>query len=160
MASQEQVKVSQNLITAAMDQVEGLSKPCLTLASTLRDPVDAILGMGNVTGSFEALADAGNLVVQNIGNGVALNVSYSFTALNETAIWYRPKGPRFMPHILADQRVRLVEPRTAYNGEFLVVFHYMSIGGRGYETRLMMNGYVFTDIRFGTMIPGNPTQLA
>jgi hypothetical protein len=40
-ASQDQVRVSQGLIAAAMDQVEGLSKPCLTLWSGLRDGTDA-----------------------------------------------------------------------------------------------------------------------
>jgi hypothetical protein len=38
-AAQEQVEVSQGLIKAAMDQVEGLSKPCLKLWAELRKPV-------------------------------------------------------------------------------------------------------------------------
>jgi len=42
-SAQDHVGVSQGLIKAAMDQVEGLSKPCLTLWAELRDPADAIV---------------------------------------------------------------------------------------------------------------------
>ena len=74
-ASQEQVNISQALIRAAMDQIEGLSKPCLTLCGDLRDPGDAIWAastQGAVGGTIARNTD-GKFVVQNIGNGVALN---------------------------------------------------------------------------------------
>src|ERR1035437_8710009 len=85
-ASQDQVRVSQGLIAAAMDQVEGLSKPCLTLWSGLRDGTDAIQETGGAVGNTVARGDEGSFVLQNIGNGIALNVRYQFVRMPQTEI--------------------------------------------------------------------------
>src|ERR1700722_6823493 len=65
-ASQDQIRISQDLIKAAMDQVEGLSKPCLTLWSELRDQKDAILELSGARSSVRARDDQGDLVTLNI----------------------------------------------------------------------------------------------
>jgi hypothetical protein len=60
-AAQDQVRISQDLIVAAMEQVEGLSKPCLTLDSELRDAADAIMGIGVVGNTVPAGDRGGSL---------------------------------------------------------------------------------------------------
>ena len=80
-AAQQQVKASLDLIKAATDQVEGMSKPCLTLWGEVREGADAILEMHGAVGNIVARPDGGSYVALNIGNGVALNVQYSFTRL-------------------------------------------------------------------------------
>lgn len=85
--AESQVEVSQNLVAAAGDQVEGLSKPCVMLASSPRNPEDAIIGP---LGNSVALRMEGMFAVENIGSGPALNVRYEFIALGETA---RSSGP-------------------------------------------------------------------
>jgi hypothetical protein len=54
IAAQKQIAISQDLMKAANDQVEGLSKPCLALDSDLRDASDAIMGIGVVGNTVAA----------------------------------------------------------------------------------------------------------
>ena len=144
-ASQQQIEISDKVMTSATDQVESLSKPCLTFASQQRDPTEAVLGpLGNTI----AISDAGNFVLENIGNGPALNVNYEFRATGETARLFTPRGVRYVQNVLSAHRLRMVEPQTAYNGLFEVIFHYESIGGRRYESRVSMESYVLTSFRF------------
>ncbi len=147
-AAQEQVKVSQDLINAAMDQVEGLSKPCLTLRSRLRDASDAILEMNGAVGNTEASGDQGRFVLQNIGNGVALNVSYRFEHLNSIDAPPRAHRARYVQNVLAGQNVTMAEPMGAYAGGYNLIFCYESIGGRKYKTTVTMHHYVLTELKF------------
>ena len=147
-AAEKQVQESQDLIKAAMDQVEGLSKPCLTIAAGLRDPANATSSAKAVT-STVALEDEGKFVVQNIGSGPALNVSYRFVAINETAEHFRDRGAIYVQNVLVGQRIRMVEPMSAYTGDFDVIFRYESIGGRVYESKIRMTNFALTDFEFG-----------
>ena len=98
-AAEKQVAVSQDLISAAMDQVEGLSKPCLTVWSDLRDPADTILEVGRAVGSTVARCDQGNFVIQNIGNGVAINVSYKFFQINDPTGTARVRDESYVQNV-------------------------------------------------------------
>ena len=128
--------------------MEGLSKPCLTIAAGLRDPIDAILSVGSLAGTV-ALGDDGNFVAQNIGSGPAMNVSYRFIAINETAHHNQDHGPRYVQNVLANQKVRMVEPMNAYDGDFDVIFRYESIGGRLHQSKIRMMNFALTDFEFG-----------
>jgi len=149
-AAERQIEISQKLITAAVDQVEGLSKPCVTLASSPRNPEEAVIGP---LGNTQALRLEGNFAVENIGSGPALNVRYEFIAVGETARFFQPRGVRYVQNILDDQRSAMVESYAAYNGQFEVIFEYESIGGRCYRTNINMDGYVFTDVAFTEIAP-------
>jgi hypothetical protein len=140
-ASQEQVRISQDLIRAAMDQVEGLSKPCLTLWSDLRDPQDAIAEVHGV-GNLRARLDQGSFVLHNIGNGVALNISYRMVRPD------REPHPRYLPNASSQQKITMPEPATAYHGEVNVTIEYQSIGGREYRSTVNMNNHVLTAFHF------------
>jgi len=145
-AAQRQVQTSLDLIRAATAQVEGMSKPCLTFWGDLRDGADAILEMNGAIGNIVARADAGNYVIQNIGNGVALNVQYRFTRPNDNPD--RPQNMRYVPNILPNVRVALVEPLGGYDAEHDVTFDYESIGGRRYRTTIHLNHHVITAFVF------------
>lgn len=142
-AAQQQVKASLDLIRAAIAQVEGMSKPCLTLWGDLRDGADAILEMHGAVGNVVARADQGNYVVQNIGNGVALNVRYRFTRLNDP-----DREMRYVPNIMPSARVTLVETLGGFNAEHEVTFDYESIGGHMYRTTIQLNHHVITTFVF------------
>src|SRR5437763_10512821 len=121
-AAQEQVEVSQRLIKAAMDQVEGLSKPCLTLWAELRDRANTILEMHGAVGSTIVRADGGHFVVQNIGNGVALNVSYAFSPVNQSdGPTGRTQAAGYLQNVLANQKITMAEPVTAFTDEYKAI---------------------------------------
>ena len=129
-ASQKQVLVSQDLIKVAMDQAEGLSKPCITLTSRVRDPGDTILEVGGV-GSLIASGPQGFFALENIGNGIALNVSYEFIPGNRAPERIRP-DKRYVQNVTASQTISMAESIHIFEGEWEVRFEYESIGGRRY----------------------------
>jgi hypothetical protein len=145
-AAQQQVATSLDLIKAATNQVEGMSKPCLTFWGDLRDGADAILEMHGAAGNIVARPDQGNYVVLNIGNGVALNVRYHFTRPTDNRD--HPRDPRYIPNLLATAKVTLVETLGGYNAEHEVTFNYESIGGRKYRTTIQLNHHVITSFVF------------
>jgi hypothetical protein len=145
-AAQSQVKASLDLIKSATDQVEGMSKPCLTLRGELRDGVDVILEMHGAAGNIIARADQGSYVAQNIGNGVALNVRYSFTRPEDNPA--HPREMRYVPNLLATANVTLVETLGQFNAQHEVTFEYDSIGGRKYRTTILLNHRVITSFVF------------
>jgi hypothetical protein len=151
-AAEKQVEISQDLINAAMDQVEGLSKPCLTISSGLRDQADAILEMGGAVGSLVARDRGGFFLVENIGNGVALNVSYKFVHRHDPATDL--KRERYIQNILAAQSVSMVESLSAFRAtENQIIFNYESIGGRKYRTTVTIVGLVLTSMVFEGLKP-------
>ena len=115
------------------------------LASVPRNAEDAVIGP---LGNTQALRLEGNLAIENVGSGPALNVQYEFVAIEETARFFKPRGVRYVHNILSGQRSQMAEAYTGYNGQFEVIFEYESIGGRHYRTKINMEGYVFTGVTF------------
>lgn len=142
-ASQDQVGASQKLIRAAMDQVEGSLKPCITFAAQLREHGDAVLSVHGAVGNLTVLPDQGSYVIHNIGSGAALNIRYSFT---------RPNGAdphwRYVPTTLATGRTTLVESVRLLDNEHIATFEYESIGGRKYRSTIGLNRLVIIAFRF------------
>lgn len=154
-ASEDQVRVSQGLIRAAMDQVEGLSKPCLTLYAGLRDATEAIAEGHGAVGNTAARGEQGSFVMQNIGNGTALNISYRFLGIpREDAA--RQHHRNYLQNILAGQRITMPQPMTAYGGDWEPHIEYTSIGGRKYRSVLILNNLVLTNFEFSQ----TPDQVA
>jgi hypothetical protein len=137
---------------AAVDQVEGMAKPCLTIFARLRDATDTILEMHSAVGWTVAQGDDGNFVVQNIGTGVALNVKYHFRPLDPSEA-NRPVQASYFLNVLAGQKISMPEPLNVskYCGECEVVFQFESIGGRHYQTTVTMNNHVLTGFRLETV---------
>jgi len=82
-AAEAQIKVSQDLLKAANDQAEGIAKPCMTIRGKLRDAAKTLLAMDDATGGVCVGDEGGHYVAVNIGNGIAMNVSYFFTAVQD-----------------------------------------------------------------------------
>jgi hypothetical protein len=144
--AQSQLQTSLDLIKAATDQVEGMSKPCLTLWGELRDGADTILGMDGAVGNIIARPDQGSYVAHNIGNGVALNIRYHFTRPDGGAA--HPGEMRYVPNLLTTAKMTLVQTLSGYNAEHEVTFEYESIGGRKYKTTIQLNHRVITSFIF------------
>lgn len=138
---------------AATDQVEAMSKPCLTIWAKLRHQVDAILEMNGAVGAMVARGDdAANLVVQNIGTGVALNVTYRFNN-PDSPQGNRGKGESYLVNVLPTQKISMPEPLNASicSGNCEVIFGFESIGGRRYQSTITMNNHVLTAFQLKTM---------
>jgi hypothetical protein len=139
---QKQLQTSLDLIKAATAQVEGMSKPCISFWGELRDGNDVILEMHGAVGNIVAQSDQGSYVIQNIGNGVALNIKYTFTRPN------REPNERYVPNLLPTGKATLVEGLNAYNEEHTATFDYESIGGHKYRSRITLNQRVITSFQF------------
>jgi hypothetical protein len=143
-AAQAQIEVSHRLLQVSLDQVEGLSKPCITFWAQLREGGDVIMEMHGASGNLIARPDGGSYVVNNLGSGLALNVRYYFTRNggDQNRSW------RYIPTIPATAKVALVETLGFYNGEHEAAFEYGSIGGRNYRSTITLNHHVITSFRF------------
>jgi hypothetical protein len=133
---------------AATDQVEAMSKPCLTLWAKLRNQDDAILEMDGAVGALVARGDGANFVVQNIGTGVALNVTYRFNNLDSPER-IRLKDKSYLVNVLPGQKISMPEPMNAsnYSGNCELLFCFESIGGKHYQSIVTMNGHVLTSFQ-------------
>jgi hypothetical protein len=140
--SQDQVTASQRVVQAAMDQVEGSLKPCIAFAARRRQGEEAILEMDGAVGNQIAQPDEGKYVIDNIGNGAALNLRYFFTRPNVAQPW------RYLPVVLAAGHATLVETLNLYNAEHVATFEYESIGGRKYRSTISLNHHVITAFNF------------
>jgi len=110
----------------AMEQVESMAKPCLTLSAELRDQADAILDTGGAVGNMVIKSNDAQFLVQNVGTGM------------------RPDNPRYLFYMLVNQRVQLPEPINAspYVGNCEAVFRYQSVSGRWYQSIVTMDNHV------------------
>jgi len=86
--------------------------------------------------------------VQNIGNGVALNVSYRFEPVDPPH-GRGLKGNRgYLQNVLADQKIRMPLPVAMIAAHWEVSFEFDSLGGRRYETTITLKARVLTDFKF------------
>ena len=109
-------KATQKQVQASNDQVEGLSKPCITFPGSLRDGADTILEMHGATGNIIAAADTGSYIIVNIGSGVALNIRYQFTRQERQPV------VRYIPNLSVSAKASLIESVNHYNAEHHVTF--------------------------------------
>jgi hypothetical protein len=68
---------------ASQQQVEALQKPCLALVSEPRDFDDTVLEMDDAVGGM--IVASGNVKVENIGNGPAVNVRFKINPADRSA---------------------------------------------------------------------------
>jgi hypothetical protein len=85
-----------------------------------------------------------NFLMQNIGTGVALNVTYFFRVDS------KPHRERYAPIVRAGARQQLPEVTTVnhYSGKYEVVFNYESISGRKYQSIVSLNKRIMTRFDF------------
>lgn len=135
---------------ASQEQAEAQQRPCLTLDTTSREYNEAVLGdMLGAIGGMIVAANHGNLALQNMGNGPAVNVRYEFSPLNppQDANVARPHG--YLQTIPAEQIFVMAVARTILqNLTYAFVINYESLSGHKYETRIEVNNLVITAFHF------------
>jgi hypothetical protein len=141
-------KASQRLVQTSMDQVEGLSTPCITFWAELRDGTDAILSMDGATGNLVARLDDRSYVIHNLGSGLALNLRYYITRNKPELDAPANRHWRYIPTVPATAHVALFETATAFGDEHEAIFEYQSIGGRKYRSTITLNHRVITSFKF------------
>ena len=130
-----------------MDQLESYSKPCITFLSELREGEDVSVQTHGATGNLVARADGGSYVMQNLGNGLALNLRYYITR-NNPELDQDPNRWRYVPTVPATARVTLVEILGHFYQQHEATFEYESIGARKYRSTIALNHHVITSYRF------------
>jgi hypothetical protein len=151
-ASQAQVEASQKLLQSSLNQIEGMSKPCITIWTQLRDDQDVILEVDGAVGSLIARPNEGSYVIHNIGNGAALNLRYSITRGDPAVDVPGRRTKRYMPAILAAAKVSLVETLALHDKNHEAIFEYESVGGRTYCSTITLSNHVITSFRFEEII--------
>jgi hypothetical protein len=139
------------LIARAYFQTRGEAthKPFVTLVTTARAYEDAVLGMNGAVGAMIVAARDGNVAVRNTGNGPAINIRYEFRPVNPA-----PGANVARPH----NYIQMLPPGETFvmpvargllnNLEYEFIASYESIGGRRYQTRVVLNNLVLTDTSF------------
>jgi len=147
-SAEAQIKLSGDMLRAASDQAEGTSKPCMTIRQTLRDASQTLLHMDDAVGGVVIDDESGKYVAINVGNGLALNVSYFFKYRREANDpWTKVTGS-YLPNVLPNQKIMIALMVNAHAGDHQITFLFQSLGGRWYESTLLIRSRVIIDFGF------------
>lgn len=149
LAAESQVLLTRDLSKAASDQVEGMAKPCLNLKQKLRATIDAITNRDGITGSTEIASEDAQFILENVGNGIALNVDYWFEGAYTTVDPYKETKRYFQlikPGTCATMPEMINTLKT--QNECKLICQFDSIGGRRYQSVITMNDHILTHFAF------------
>jgi hypothetical protein len=133
---------------ASEEQGEAQCKPCLTLVTERRDAVEAILDQIAV-GTSELAARDGNVVLENMGKGPAINIRYQVARLDAAPGRRISEPSGYLQNIAAEKAFVVPVARGHFeNGEYKFVATYESIGAWRYETTITINSLVLTGYNF------------
>lgn len=91
----------------------------------------------------------GNVVLENVGSGVALNVRYDFKQITPARDGISSNPGSSLPHIPPGKAVSLAVPRGIFtNKVYEVTCTYESLGRRRYQTCISLNNLVITRVVF------------
>lgn len=147
-AAQDQIAVSHELLKAANDQAEGVSKPCLTIRAQLRDASHSILHMDGAVGGSVVKDEGGHFVAINVGTGVALNVRYLFRVHRDSDQQWQAITTGYLQTISPNQQVQMALMVNAYAGDHEIEYRFQSLGGRWYESTVTIESRVLTKLGF------------
>ncbi len=132
---------------AALAQAEAAHKPCLTVRAEPRAGEEAILEWDGVRGGL--VLPQGRIVIQNIGSGPALNVTYALDRLEEIG---RDSGSVSKDYLLLIPSGGAIQTHTAFGliagGKYELVLTFESLSGRKYETRIIIDRTVLSSYKF------------
>ena len=131
---------------ASEEQAEAQQKPCLTVVTAPRDYDEAILEMNGAVGGMVVAPRNGNIALENMGNGPAINVSYNFNPVDPSTVSC-PHG--YLQNIRAGGTFIMAVARGVLsNREYELIVTYESLSGRRYESRITINNLVLTAFHF------------
>jgi len=134
---------------ASQEQAESLQKPWLTLLTEAREYDDAVLEMDGTVGGMIVAAREGNVAVQNMGNGPAVNIRYEFEPLDppQGVNVARPSG--YLQNIPSNGSfVMQLAREVLRNFDYMFICHYESLSGNKYESRITLSNLVLTASHF------------
>ena len=135
---------------AAQEQAEGVQKPCLTLVSAARDYAEAVLEFDDAVGGMIIGAQEGNVVIENIGNGPAINVRYVFRPVNPPQGQNVAQPNGYLQNLPGHSRFTIPLAREVLrNLEYRVHLTCESMTGQKYESAITVNNFVLTRFNFG-----------
>ena len=123
-------------------QLEAMHAPCITFHATPRDAADAILEMGDVRGAMILDFIGGDAVLINIGNGPAVNISYTLTPLDFDQLAALTGYVSFVP-----RGVKCSVPisrNTLVARHYDCVIQYESLSQTPYASKLTIRNLVLT----------------
>jgi len=144
----KQIVVSHDLLRAANDQAEAASKPYITIRQKLRDATHTLLDMDGALGGSVVKDEGGQYVAVNVGNGIALNVSYFFKIRKDEDQPWKKIAQSYLQTVQLDQPAQLALMLNAYPGDHQITFLFQSLGGRWYESVIVIRSRVPIDSGF------------
>jgi hypothetical protein len=152
-AAEAQIVVSHDLLKAANDQAEGMSRPCLTIRPQLRDMDHTLLHMDGAVGGTVVRDEAGHYVALNQGNGLALNVQYLFRVRPDADAAWKDIVNGYLQTVQPGEGVQMALMVNAYGGDHEITFRFQSLGGRWYESIVLIESRVLTKLTFAQLPP-------
>jgi len=124
-------------------------KPCIALVAAARGHEDAVLEMGGAVGAMIVAAREGNVAVQNVGNGQAINIRYEFRPVNPPPGANVARPQNYIQMLPPGETFVLPVARGVLNNlEYEFIASYQSLGGARYKSRIMLNNLVLTHTSF------------
>jgi len=138
-------------VRATIEQAEAMQKPCVVLHSMLRDAREAVLNMGGIRGDLILGAVEGQVALENIGTGPAVNIAYVFEKVQDAKnLPVRSEGS--IPTLSPKQRLAAHVSRGIFSAHsFDCTITYESLSKRRYETRLSVNDVVLGEFKFSRL---------
>jgi hypothetical protein len=138
----------------SQDQLEALQKPCLTLVTEARDYDAALLELNGAVGGMIVAARNGNVALQNMGYGPAVNVTYNFKPVNPSEGVKVAGSGGYLQNIPAGGTFAMQVARGSLALlEYELIVTYESLGGHRYESKIAINNLVLTAFNFEVQKP-------
>ena len=133
----------------ARKQAEAQLKPCITFKTMARDAVEAVLGMGGISGETVLAFDEGRVNIMNIGNGPAINIWYKMEPVNPPPDSNLGCYKSYLHAIQPKDKASLPIARgVLQQHEFQFEIAYESLSGRQYRTKMTVHDLVLTEFSF------------
>lgn len=140
-------RTSQKQVGLSQDQVEASLRPCISFSTTQRDGEEAVLGMDGTDSTVVVLCPEGDVQIENIGVGPAINIRYEFRSMHLEITQAHPTG--YVAGISKDGTFRIPVARALLAGhEFECCFDYESVSHRKYRTKVVIRNLIIIDMRF------------
>jgi hypothetical protein len=136
--SAEQLKVSR-------DQVEATHKPFVSYSSLPRLGDDVAADVDNHHAATTIFCPESLAQIKNYGSGPAINVRYTATPTEPEASILRPKGYLVALRQGAHFKTHIARSNLQ-NHEWETIITYESLSGQKYQTKIISNELVMTDI--------------
>jgi hypothetical protein len=128
----------------ARDALEATHRPFVSYSSILRPAEDVMVDADNKYATTEIYCEDKQAQLKNYGSGPAINLHYVLRPTNPASSVSRPEG--YMVALRTDFDFVSPVPCDLLKGEWETVITYESLSGRKYQTKIISNDLVLTNI--------------